>query len=218
MPSLHLTNLVVSVPALLPLVTHLSPSSLPPPSSPLPPPWLHHQLPCDFGWAGAARSPCFQGLPVVAGLCPGHVPLAWSSPWWPPRSEGVRRARQETVMGHHLCFHDLSPWRCFGGESLKQRLEVNGSHQSRGNLRTLGLGLQVWGWDLLQRHLRGWDVASSTASRPEMQPSWEPPEAELSWLTPAPSHPTTPEDAACQDAGGRPGEGCWAPRTPSCWE
>lgn len=97
---------------------------------------------------------------------------------------------------------------------------------------TLGLGLQVWGWGLLQeppcallgaigclqRHLRGWDVASNTASHLEMQPSWEPPKAEVSWLAPAPSRPTTPEDAACQDASGCPGEGCRAPCTTSCWE
>lgn len=59
---------------------------------------------------------------------------------------------------------------------------------------------------------------SSTASCLAMQPSWEPPEAEVSLLASASSHPMTLEDAACQDAGGCPGEGYRVPRTPSCWE
>lgn len=86
MPSLHLTNLVVSVPALLPLVTHLSPSSppAPPPSFlPSPPPWLHQQLPCDFGRVGAPRSRAFEtslwSQDSALGMLSCWEALAWSS-------------------------------------------------------------------------------------------------------------------------------------------
>ena len=135
-------------------------------------------------------------------------------------------------MGHHLCFHNLSPWTCFGWK--KPQAAVAGQWESPEQGEPLdfgdraasaGLGCPARApWALLgavgclQRCLRGWDAAGSTASCLGMQPSWQPPEAELSWLAPAPSCPTTPEDAACQDAGGHPWEGGQALCTCCCWE
>lgn len=46
-------------------------------------------------------------------------------------------------MGHRLCFHNSSPWRCFGWKKPQAAAGDDGSQQSRGNLWTLGLGLPL---------------------------------------------------------------------------
>lgn len=111
MPSLHLTNLVVSVPALLPLVTHLSPSSLPAPShSSLPSPVLCFHSSCPVisgGWAltdlCAWRVPCaHRALPQARGPAgkPWHGLTTRSQ--WHLRRDGLRQAHQEIMIWHHL--------------------------------------------------------------------------------------------------------------------
>lgn len=48
----------------------------------------------------------------------------------------------------------------------KKQLEVNGSHESKGNLRTSGLGLQAWGWSLLQECLGAFRCPWMSAKMP----------------------------------------------------
>lgn len=132
-------------------------------------------------------------------------------------------------MRHRLCFHNWSLWRCFGYKKA-----VGGKWESQEQGKPLDFRAQAANvglepparaaWALSgalgcpQRCLRGWDVASSAASCLEMQPSWESPEAEVSWLAPAPFCPMTPEDAVRQGASGCPREGCQAPCAHFCWD
>lgn len=159
MPSLHLTNLVVSVPALLPLVTHLLPSS-PSPFAPFPSflpsplPWLQHWLPVTSGRQVCPDPHAFE-TPLWSWGCALGMWSCWEALAQSSHLSLVASKKRWGETGPAGEGDEASPLlpQLESLEMLwiqKKQLEVNGSHKSKGNLWTSGLKLQMWGWSLLQ--------------------------------------------------------------------
>lgn len=124
-------------------------------------------------------------------------------------------------MGHRLCFHNSSPWRCFGWKKPQAAAGGDGSQQSRGNLWTMGLGLP------LGTFRYRWMSSKAPARLGHRERCCRPPggvtlmRASRSRSVLAGPSATLPHDTR-QHCMSRcrlvPWGGCWAPPTPSCWE